>query len=96
MMYYPHFFIHLHFPRTTFCFKTVALPYNPTCIVSVSSNIKHKCLLMHNFSTRLHESGTDLRYIQKLLGQKSSETTAIYTHVSKSSIGEIISPLDKL
>jgi len=34
--------------------------------------------------------------LQKLLGHKSSKTAGIYTHVSKSSIGKIISPLDKL
>jgi len=41
-------------------------------------------------------SRTDLRYIQTLLGRKSSKTTEIYTHVSKKSIGKIVSPLDNL
>jgi len=52
--------------------------------------------LKHSFATHLLESGVDLRYIQEILGHKSSKTTEIYTHVSKANIARIRNPLDTI
>lgn len=68
------------------CRKIIRNAVNATTIK------KHVTLhtLRHSYATHLLESGTDLRYIQDILGHNSPKTTMIYTHVSQNSLKNII------
>ena len=79
--------------------------YDERSLASVLKQALEKCKitkpvtlhwLRHSYATHLLESGTDLRYIQELLGHSSSRTTEIYTHVSNKELQRIISPFDTL
>lgn len=52
--------------------------------------------LRHSYATHLLESGTDMVFIQKLLGHKDIKTTEIYAKVSNRHLSNIKSPLDDL
>jgi integrase/recombinase XerD len=52
--------------------------------------------LRHSYATHLHESGTDIKLIQELLGHNDIQTTLRYTHVSNLTLAKIKSPFDNL
>lgn len=85
--------------------RTAGHPYDSRSLQQVlkqavlKANLKKQVTLhwlRHSYATHLLESGTDLRYIQELLGHNSSKTTEIYTHVSTKNLQQIKSPFDDL
>jgi site-specific recombinase XerD len=81
------------------------LPYSERSVQKVVKNAVKKAAVnkkvtphsfRHSYATHLMDGGTDVRYIQELLGHTDIKTTLIYTHVTNHSISKIQSPLDKL
>jgi site-specific recombinase XerD len=81
------------------------LPYSERSIQNVVKNVVKKAginkkvtphTLRHCYATHLLDGGTDVRYIQELLGHSDIKTTLIYTHVTNHKLSVIESPLDKL
>jgi site-specific recombinase XerD len=81
------------------------MPYSVVSIQKIMQNALAKSglskkgsvhSLRHSFATHLLDTGTDIRYVQQLLGHKDIHTTMIYSHLSKSSVNQVQSPLDRI
>ena len=61
----------------------------------INKHVTPHCL-RHSYATHLLEAGTNIRYIQSLLGHSNLNTTQIYTSVANDQLKKVVSPLDKL
>jgi site-specific recombinase XerD len=52
--------------------------------------------LRHSYATHLLENGTDISYIQQLLGHNDIKTAMIWTRVAQKNLKKVKSPLDNL
>jgi len=76
--------------------RTAQRVFEKACkIAGIKKNVTIHSL-RRSFATHLLENGIDLRYIQELLGHKSSKSTEIYTHLGTRDFVRIKNPLNQI
>jgi len=98
-------YIKNYMPRKYFIVGQDGGIYSPASIQSLVHNLAYRAgikrrvtphMLRHCYATHMLEKGIDIRYIQSLLGHKSSKTTEIYTHIRMHKLNELGNPLDDI
>jgi integrase/recombinase XerD len=82
--------------RKAYSIKSVQVIFQRLLLDSGIKKMATVHTLRHSFATHLVESGTDIKYIQELMGHKTCKTTMIYSQVGVGQLGYIKSPLDGL
>jgi site-specific recombinase XerD len=83
-------------PAEPICDSTVQRAFKKSLSLSGVKKKASVHTLRHSFATHLLESGTDLFYIQRLLGHTTAKTTAVYLHVTRKDLTNVKSPIDLL
>jgi len=89
------------FAITLFAVETLTADRYVTLLSSILDDLRNYCRtnkprLRHSYATHLLECGTDMVFIQKLLGHKDIKTAEIYAKVSNCQLSSIKSPLDDM
>lgn len=95
------------YPSAQYVFEGqfASMPYSTESVQKIMAAAVHKSglskkgsvhSLRHSFATHLLDAGTDIRYVQQLLGHTDVRTTMVYSHLSRPLIDRVQSPLDRL